>query len=126
VKFSAGTARNFHVQAAAADIMRIAAILAIEAGIIICGPVHDAFLIEASIDQIEAAVKAMKACMARAVELVLGPGCTIPVDHIVARYPNSCSSWQRSEIFDIIIAEIAKAEGWDEARRPIRAPVGNI
>ena len=41
------TAQNFPVQANAAEMMRYAAIRATEAGLKVCCPVHDAFLIEA-------------------------------------------------------------------------------
>jgi hypothetical protein len=115
VLFSVGTARNFHVQATAAEIMRIAAILATEAGIMVCAPVHDAFLIEAPIASIAFEVGRMKQCMARAVELVLGPGCAIAVDHVIIRYPDSMR--QKSEVFDIILAEIAEAEAQGPAHK---------
>jgi hypothetical protein len=47
------TAMNFPVQANAAEIMRLAGIWGVEAGIKLCAPVHDAFLIEAPADEIE-------------------------------------------------------------------------
>jgi hypothetical protein len=106
VVFSALTASNFPVQGTAAEIMRLTAIMATEAGIAVCAPVHDAFLIEAPIDKIESEIERMKIVMARAVELVLWPGCAIAVDHKIARHPDSCSIWQKSELFDIIIEQI--------------------
>jgi hypothetical protein len=118
-EFRAGTARNFLTQATSAEIMRFAAIFSTEAGITVCGPVHDAFLIEAPIDQIDGEIAAMKGHMAHAVETVLGPGCSIAVDHIAACYPNSCT-WQKSEVFDIILAEIAEAEGWRAENPPYK------
>jgi hypothetical protein len=120
VEFKVGTARNFHTQATAAEIMRIAAILATEGQINVCSPIHDAFLIEAPISSIEADVERMKGFMARAVELVLWPGCTIAVDHAITRYPDSMR--QKSEIFSIILEEIAEAEGRNIRRR--HAPLG--
>ena len=44
--------RNFPMQANGAEMMRIACILAVEAGIEVCAPVHDAFLIEAAAHEI--------------------------------------------------------------------------
>jgi hypothetical protein len=111
--FRSGTARNFLTQATSAEIMRFAAIFSTEAGLDVCGPVHDAFLIEAPIDEIESAVAAMKGHMAHAVERVLGPDCSIAVDAVITRYPDSMR--QKSEVFDIILAEIAEAEGWARA-----------
>jgi hypothetical protein len=112
-EFRAGTARNFMTQAVSAEIMRVTAIYATEAGELVNGPVHDAFMIEASSDEIEAAVDRMKGHMAHGVRTVLGPECSIAVDHQIACHPQSCS-WRKSEVFDIIIAEVAEAEGWKE------------
>jgi hypothetical protein len=118
--FRSGTARNFLTQATSAEIMRFAAILSTEAGIDVCGPVHDAFLIEAPIDEIEEKVAAMKSHMAHAVERVLGPNCSIAVDDAIVRYPDSMR--QKSEVFDIVLAEIAEAEGWPEGDQRRIAP----
>lgn len=64
--------RNWPVQANGAEMMRIAAILAHEAGIKICAPVHDAFLIEATDEEVGAATSIMVDAMAQASEIVLG------------------------------------------------------
>lgn len=58
--------RNFPCQANGAEMMRLAAIYAMEAGIKVCAPVHDAFLIEAPADVIDQEVVRMQECMARA------------------------------------------------------------
>jgi hypothetical protein len=109
VDFNARTAGNFGVQGVSAEIMRFSAIMGTEAGIAICGPVHDAFLIEAPIALIEAEIERMKALMAQAVELVLWPGCEIAVDCVIARYPDACT-WQKSAVFDTIVSEIGEVE----------------
>jgi hypothetical protein len=44
-----------------------------------------------------------------AVEIVLWPGCTVAVDHVITRYPDACI-WQKSELFDTIVEEIKAAE----------------
>jgi hypothetical protein len=118
VDFKIGTARNFLTQGVSAEIMRLTAILATEAGIAVCSPIHDAFLIEAPINMIEAEVERMKGYMAQAVELALWPGCAIAVDCVITQYPDSMR--QKSEVFDIIVAEIAAAEGWDETQKIAR------
>jgi hypothetical protein len=107
--FNAATAKNFGVQGASAEIMRVAAILSTEDNIQVCCPIHDAFLIESPADEIESTIARMKAHMARAVEIVLGEGRSIAVDQKITRYPDSCT-WERSELFDVILAEIAEAE----------------
>ena len=50
----------------------MACILAVERGINLCAPIHDALFIEAPIDQIDAEVARLKACMSEASEAVLG------------------------------------------------------
>jgi hypothetical protein len=115
-EFRAGTARNFMTQAVSAEVMRFTAIYATEAGELVNGPVHDAFMIESTIDDIEAAVVRMKEHMAHAVRTVLGPNCSVAVDRKIARYPASCT-WRKSEVFDIILAEIAEAEAESRLKR---------
>lgn len=63
---------NFPVQANGAEMMRLAAILATERGIRVCGPIHDAFLIEAPTAQIEAVASDMQRVMREASRIVLG------------------------------------------------------
>jgi len=78
------TCRNFPVQAAAADVMRIVAIRALEAGIRICAIVHDEFVIEARDSDIDQAVEMMCEIMVKATEDVVGT--SIPVDCYVLRH----------------------------------------
>jgi DNA polymerase-1 len=63
--------RNFPMQSNGAEMMRIACRLAVEAGIEVCAPVHDAFVIEAAIDEINEAEARMQSCMAEASRIVL-------------------------------------------------------
>ena len=60
---------NFPMQANGAEMMRIAAIGATEAGIEVCAPVHDAFLIAAPLDQLDADVEQMRSIMSQPVAL---------------------------------------------------------
>ena len=63
--------RNFPMQANAAEMLRIACILAYERGIKICAPIHDALLIEAPEDEIGEVVLEVQECMEKASEIVL-------------------------------------------------------
>jgi hypothetical protein len=63
--------RNWPVQSTGADILRIACILATRHGIKLLAPVHDAVLIEAPIERIEADVALMREIMRRASRIVL-------------------------------------------------------
>jgi hypothetical protein len=63
--------RNFPMQANGAEMLRLACILGMEAGIKICAPV-DAILIEADSDAIDEQVRLMQELMAQASAIVLG------------------------------------------------------
>ena len=64
--------RNFPLQAAGADIMRLAACGIVEAGIKLLAPVHDAFLIEAPLSELDEAVALTREIMAEASAAALG------------------------------------------------------
>jgi DNA polymerase I len=97
--------RNFPMQANGAEMMRLAACLATERGIEVCAPVHDAFLICAPLNRLEADVAAMRACMAEASRIVLS-GFEIRTDVKIFRYPERFADergavmWQR--VMDLI------------------------
>lgn len=78
--------RNYPMQANGAEMMRVAAIGAMRAGIEVCAPVHDAFLIAAPAARLADDVEAMRSIMTQAGLLV----CGIPIrtDAKVIRYPN--------------------------------------
>jgi hypothetical protein len=79
--------RNFPMQAAGADMMRLACCLATERGITVCCPVHDALLVEGDLDQIEEVVAEMQRAMREASELVL-PGFPLKTEAKIVRYPD--------------------------------------
>lgn len=64
--------RNFPMQANGAEMMRLACIRGLEAGIKICAPVHDALLIEAPVDVLDEHIARMQSAMAQASRDVLG------------------------------------------------------
>ena len=78
--------RNWPMQSAGAEMMRLAAIYATEAGLAVCCPVHDAFLIEANTKDISEAVARMQQVMRKASEVTL-PGFPLRSDANVIRYP---------------------------------------
>jgi DNA polymerase I len=63
--------RNWLIQSTGADILRIGCILAARHGIKLLAPVHDAVLIEAPVERIEADVVLMREIMRRASRIVL-------------------------------------------------------
>lgn len=82
--------QNFPVQANAAEMMRLAAIYGTEAGVEVCAPVHDAFLIAAPTDHIDHAVAVMQAAMAKASRIVLD-GFEVRTDVNIVRHPDRYS-----------------------------------
>jgi DNA polymerase I len=77
---------NFPVQANAAEMLRLACSIVTERGIRVCAPVHDALLIEAPLDQLDAAIEATRAAMAEASRVVLA-GFEVATDVTVVRWP---------------------------------------
>ena len=82
----AGALKNFPAQANGAEMMRIAAIAATEAGIEVACPVHDAFLIAAPLDRLDADVAHMRDLMTRAGRTVTG-GLDVRSDAAIVRWP---------------------------------------
>jgi DNA polymerase I len=91
---------NYPMQANGAEMMRLACSMAVERGIEVCAPVHDAFLICASLDRLDTHVAEMKFIMEEASRIVLD-GFTIKADcpefdengkllefPMIIRYPN--------------------------------------
>ena len=78
---------NFPMQANGAEMLRLVCCLATERGIRVCGPVHDALLIEASVDAIDDAVANCQAAMREASELVLD-GFPLRTDFNIVRSPD--------------------------------------
>jgi DNA polymerase-1 len=101
--------RNFPMQANAAEMMRIAACLATERGVEVCAPVHDAFLICASIDRIESDVAVMRAAMVEASRAVLD-GFEIRTDVHIVRYPDRYMDPRGEVMWDRVMGLIAKRQ----------------
>jgi hypothetical protein len=68
---------NFPMQANAAEMMRLAAIAAAETGVPVVCPVHDAFLLHAPAEEIEAEVERMTEIMRQASRAVIGQNCRV-------------------------------------------------
>jgi len=81
------TLRNFPAQGNGAEMLRLACCLGAEAGIEICAPVHDAVLICAPLERLEADIERMANIMREASRVVLS-GFEIGVDVAVVRYPD--------------------------------------
>ena len=107
----ANTFLNWPMQAHGAEMMRIASILAVERGIQLCAPIHDALLIEAPSDQIDAEVFKLKECMSEASEAVLGNGKVCGVDADIVRYPDRYMDEHGHEMWHQIISLLERTQG---------------
>ena len=87
-EFNARSIGNWPVQATGADILRIACIEGHRRGLKLCGSVHDAVLIESSLEQIDADVALMREIMRRASRVVLGDH-ELRTGVDIVRYPDS-------------------------------------
>jgi hypothetical protein len=81
------TLRNFLLQATGAEILRLFCCLAVQQDIKVCAPVHDAVLIEAPVDKIDAAVATTQNLMRQAGEIILA-GFQLRSEAKVFRYPD--------------------------------------
>lgn len=115
--FNSRTLVNFPMQANGAEMMRIAACLATEAGIEVCAPVHDAFMIQAPLDRLEADVARMQAFMIEASAIVLA-GFEVRAEcedrpgsrkSAVVRYPNRYNDEAGIEFFDKVRGLLGRA-----------------
>ena len=79
--------QNFPMQANGAEMLRLACCLAVEDGIRVCAPVHDAILIEAPLSELDDCIAGTQELMAQASEIVLD-GFRLRSDVDIIRHPN--------------------------------------
>jgi DNA polymerase I-like protein with 3'-5' exonuclease and polymerase domains len=112
--------RNFPMQANGAEILRLACCRATEAGLQICAPIHDAVLIEAPLDGLDAAVAQTQQVLTDASAVVLG-GFRLRTDVKVYRHPErfddprGASMW---EAVQAVLAELQNGHGGTAASPP--------
>jgi DNA polymerase-1 len=106
--------RNFPMQANGAEMMRIACMLAVEAGIQVCATVHDAFVIEAPIDEIAEAETRMQSCMVEASRLVLN-GFELRSDKKRVTYPDRYMDKKGKDMWGRVIALLEPLKEVEEA-----------
>ena len=104
--------RNFPMQANGAEMLRIACCLATERGIEVCAPIHDAVLICARLDRLDAEIAAMRAAMAEASRLVLA-GLELGTDVKIVRWPDRYADPRGTEMWD----RVCKLVGTTEVNR---------
>jgi hypothetical protein len=89
------TIMNFFCQSNGAEMLRVALIAGTEAGLQVCGPLHDALLLQARLEDLDDAIATMKNIMRKAGQAVTG-GLTVEAnDEYVVRWPDRYRSRQR-------------------------------
>jgi DNA polymerase family A len=103
----AGTLANFPMQANGAEMLRLACCLAVDRGIPIIAPVHDAILIEGPVDLITDISAEMSRCMVEASRHVLG-GPPVRVDTKSLLYPERYIDGRNQELWNKTLELLTK------------------
>jgi DNA polymerase I len=93
---------NFPMQANGAEMLRLACCLATERGIEVCAPVHDAVLICAPLERLDADVARMQDAMREASRIVLG-GFELGADAKIVRFPNRYMDERGAAMWDRVM-----------------------
>jgi hypothetical protein len=108
---------NFPCQGNAADMLRFAAVFICDAGIQLDATVHDAVLVEAPADEIEAAVDGTRQAMDRASELVLY-GFKLRTEFEVIHWPDRYRDDRGAAFFEELLKRLAERQrsyrAWEE------------
>jgi DNA polymerase family A len=104
--------RNFHMQANGAEMLRLACCKATEEGICLAAPVHDAVLITAPLEHLDAHIARMQEIMAEASRIVLD-GFELGTDVAQVRYPNRYTDERGRVMWDTVMALLAECEDGD-------------
>jgi hypothetical protein len=99
---NARSLRNFPMQANGAEMLRLACCIGTERGIEVCAPVHDAVLICAPLDRLDADVKRMQEAMREASRIVLD-GFELGSDAKVVRYPDRYMDERGTTMWDRVM-----------------------
>jgi hypothetical protein len=94
--------RNFPMQANGAEMLRLACILATEAGIRVSAPVHDALLIESSAERIDEDVRTTQEVMRVASRVILD-GFELETDATVVSWPDRFEEEGGREMWDTVV-----------------------
>jgi DNA polymerase I len=96
-------------------MLRIACCLTTERGIEVCAPIHDAVLICAPLDRLDADIAATRKAMAEASMLVLA-GFELATDVKIIRWPDRYADPRGVEMWNRVCSLVAEME---ESPRPL-------
>lgn len=108
---------NWPMQAHGAEMMRFAVAQAVEEGLKICAPVHDALLLEATTEDVDAQAQRLATIMGDASELVLGAGKRCRADIKIVKAPDRyVDDKDDGTFFAQVTKLLAAAEAEEEER----------
>jgi hypothetical protein len=114
--------RNFPIQAAGAELLRMAACLATERGVRVVALVHDAVLVEAAEGEIDLAVCRAREAMDEASRLILG-GFTLRTEvAAVVRHPGHYSDKRGAAFWASLLQVLRRVRRKRTRRMPPRTP----
>ena len=102
---------NWPMQSTGADIMRLSACELTEAGIEVCCPIHDAFLIRFTLSEEAHVIAKATQIMESASERVMGKGYACRVEADIVRYPDRYMDERGEVMFGKIIKLLHKLQG---------------
>jgi DNA polymerase I-like protein with 3'-5' exonuclease and polymerase domains len=106
-EFNERSIRNWPVQSTCADMFRLAYVWGTRHGLALIAPVHDAVLLEAPEDRIEADVALMRELMRRASRVILNPTVDgtieLRTDFKIIRYPDRFTDSRGTELWETVL-----------------------
>jgi len=100
---------NFPMQANGAEMLRLAACMASEAGLKLCAPVHDALLLEAPLDRLDEDVRQLQDIMTEAGRVILD-GFEVRTDAEIVRYPGRYMDARGTVMWERVMTLLAAIE----------------
>jgi hypothetical protein len=109
--------KNFPCQGNGSEMLRLAVCLAVERGVSVVAPVHDALLIEAPLDDIATEVERTREAMAEASRAVLD-GFELRTDVKVTRAPDRYRDPRGASFWKLLTKTLAEVESTEPATPP--------
>jgi hypothetical protein len=111
-EFSERSIRNWPIQSTCADIFRLAYVWGTRHGLTLIAPVHDAVLLEAPEDRIDADVALMREIMRRASRVIINPTADgtieLRTDAKIIRYPDRYTDSRGTELWETVLMLLAE------------------
>jgi hypothetical protein len=111
---SPNSVTNQPMQGAGSDMMRLAAIAGTEAGLGVVAPIHDAFLLVAPLERLEADIRHLQEIMTKAGEAVTD-GMPVFTDAKLTRWPDSYTDERGAKMWSTVTALLAQSEALPRA-----------